>query len=75
MDILLIEDDPRVADFLTRGLRAEGYAVQTRACGTTGLPAAEAFCRDCTARGVPAVLILDVMLPGVDGLNLCQILR
>lgn len=50
MDILLIEDDPRVADFLTRGLTAEGYSVQRRACGRTGLDAAERFARDCHDR-------------------------
>lgn len=75
MDILLIEDDPRVADFLTRGLRAEGYAVELRNCGPSGLKAAEAFARDCEARGAAGVVILDVLLPGMDGLNLCQMLR
>lgn len=75
MDILLIEDDPRVADFLMRGLQAEGYAVQHRACGQTGLIAAEGFARDCRSRGAPGVVVLDVLLPGLDGLSLCQALR
>lgn len=75
MDILLIEDDPRVADFLMRGLQAEGYAVQHRSCGRTGLAAAEGFARDCRARGAPGVVVLDVLLPGLDGLSLCHALR
>ena len=75
MDILLIEDDPRVADFLTRGLTAEGYSVQRRACGRTGLDAAERFARDCRDRAALGVVILDLMLPGMDGLTLCQALR
>ncbi|MGP9805085.1 response regulator transcription factor [Paracoccus sp. NSM] len=75
MDILLIEDDPRVADFLMRGLQAEGYAVQHRACGQTGLIAAEGFARDCRTRGASGVVVLDVLLPGMDGLTLCQALR
>lgn len=75
MEILLIEDDPRVADFLTRGLQAEGYAVQHRACGRSGLAAAEAFSRDCRMRGAAGVIVLDVLLPGMDGLTLCHALR
>jgi DNA-binding response OmpR family regulator len=75
MEILLIEDDPRVADFLTRGLRAEGYGVELRSCGPSGLKAAEAFARDCAARGAAGVVVLDVLLPGMNGLDLCQMLR
>ncbi|MGY6632557.1 MAG: response regulator transcription factor [Alkalilacustris sp.] len=75
MDILLIEDDARVADFLRRGLTAEGYGVRHCACGTEGLAAAEAFSRACTAAGRGGVILLDVMLPGLDGLELCEVLR
>lgn len=75
MDILLIEDDPHVARFLTRGLRAEGYGVELRRCGPSGLEAAEAFALDCEARGAAGIVILDVLLPGMNGLILCQILR
>jgi len=67
MNILVVEDDPRVADFLVRGLRAEGYAVQLARSGTEGL----ALARDTA----PALLLLDVMLPGLNGLELCQTLR
>ena len=75
MDILLIEDDVRVADFLMRGLQAEGYGVQWVRTGRAGLTAAEAFSRDCTQREGQGVVILDVLLPELDGLSLCQMLR
>ncbi len=75
MDILLIEDDPRVADFVMRGLQAEGYALHWVRTGRAGLAAAEAFSRDCLQRSVAGVVILDVMLPELDGLTLCQMLR
>jgi len=75
MEILVIEDDPRVADFLRRGLVAEGHAVAHCACGKAGLAAAEDFARDCQQSGQPGVVLLDVMLPGLDGLALCDVLR
>ncbi|QWP75278.1 response regulator transcription factor [Lysobacter sp. K5869] len=67
MNILIIEDDARVADFLVRGLRAEGYRVQLARTGPEGLQLART--------GEPALLLLDLMLPGINGLELCQILR
>lgn len=67
MNILVIEDDIRVADFLSRGLRAEGYRVQLARTGPEGLQLA----RD----GEPTLLLLDVMLPGMSGLDLCLTLR
>ena len=66
-NILVVEDDPRVADFLQRGLRAEGYGVQLARTGTEGLALARG--------GEPALLILDLMLPGISGLELCQTMR
>ncbi len=67
MNILIIEDDARVADFLSRGLRAEGYRVQHARTGPDGLQLARA--------GESSLLLLDVMLPGMTGLELCQTLR
>lgn len=75
MEILLIEDDARVADFLQRGLQAEGYLVQWVQNGRLGLAAAETFAKDCARSGAAGVVVLDIMLPGLDGLSLCQILR
>ncbi|WP_457335382.1 response regulator transcription factor [Rhizobacter sp. P5_C2] len=67
MNLLVVEDDMRVADFLVRGLRAEGYAVQLARTGPQGL--------ELTRSSAPSLLILDLMLPGLSGLELCQTLR
>jgi len=67
MNILVVEDDARVADFLVRGLRAEGYTVELARTGPEGL----AMARSAES----GVLILDLMLPGLSGLELCQTLR
>ena len=75
MNILLIEDDPRIADFLQRGLRAEGHRVEVAADGPTGLAAGRQAARDAAADGQPTVLVLDLMLPGLGGLEICQTLR
>lgn len=67
MNILVVEDDARVADFLLRGLSAEGYRVQLARTGPEGL---------ALARGSElSLLLLDLMLPGLSGLELCQTLR
>lgn len=75
MQILLVEDEARVADFLLRGLQAEGYSVQWVKNGRLGLAAGEAFAKDCAQSDIAGVMILDVMLPELDGLSLCQMLR
>ncbi|MDA8447585.1 response regulator transcription factor [Paracidovorax valerianellae] len=67
MNILVVEDDPRVADFLLRGLKAEGYSVELARNGPDGLALARS--------GDPGLLLLDLMLPGLSGLELCQTLR
>lgn len=65
--ILVIEDDSQIADLLRRGLIYEGYAVEVAADGESGLSAA----RD----RLPDMVLLDLMLPGVDGLTVCRRLR
>lgn len=75
MNILIIEDDPRIADFLGRGLRAEGHRVELASTGPQGLEAARQAAREVAAGGAPVVLILDLMLPGIGGLEICQTLR
>lgn len=75
MNILLIEDDARVADFLERGLRAEGYRVQTARNGPDGLDLARDFNRELPGLGGTGVILLDVMLPTMSGIEVCQILR
>ena len=75
MNIIVIEDDARVADFLDRGLRAEGYSVCLARNGPDGL----AMVRDAAFKGghggPSTVVLLDVMLPGMNGLEVCQNLR
>jgi DNA-binding response OmpR family regulator len=75
MNILIVEDDDRIADFLSRGLRAEGYRVQRAADGHTGLALAQDAARQAQAGGEPTLLLLDLMLPGMNGLEICQTLR
>lgn len=67
-NILVVEDDTRVADFLVRGLKAEGYTLHLARSGPEGL---------AMARGTPdlTLLLLDLMLPGINGLEVCQTLR
>ncbi len=65
--ILLIEDDPRLAEMVTRYLGEAGFAVTHAANGKTGVAAAG---RD----GFDA-LILDLMLPDMDGLDVCRQVR
>ncbi len=65
--ILVIEDEQRIADFLKRGLTYEGYQVDVRHDGESGLQAA----RD----NPPDLVILDIMLPGLDGWEVCRRLR
>ncbi|MGJ7606933.1 response regulator transcription factor [Variovorax sp. LT1R20] len=67
MNILVVEDDARVADFLLRGLGAEGYRVQLARTGPEGLALARS--------SELSLLLLDLMLPGLSGLELCQTLR
>jgi two-component system response regulator MprA len=65
--ILVIEDEVRIAQFLERGLIYEGYRVDIAHDGRTGLSMA----RD----NPPDLVILDWMLPGIDGLEVCKRLR
>jgi two-component system response regulator MprA len=65
--ILVVEDEEKILNFLKRGLIYEGYRVETATDGTAGLAAA----RD----NPPDLVILDLMLPGIDGLEVCRRLR
>jgi len=65
--ILVIEDDEGIAGTLYRGLTFEGYKVNVAYDGTTGLASA----RD----DPPDLVVLDWMLPGLDGLEVCKRLR
>ncbi len=67
MNILVVEDEARVADFIRRGLRAEGWAVEHTLDG-------EAALAILGERSFDAV-VLDVMLPGITGSEVCRIMR
>ena len=75
MNILIVEDDRRVADFLERGLRAEGHRVQVARTGPEGLQMATDLARAPLPGDGATVMLLDVMLPGMTGLEVCQTLR
>lgn len=67
MKILVIEDEPKAAEYLRQGLAESGYTVEVALNGTDGLHAA--------ANGNHDLLILDVMLPGIDGFAVLSALR
>lgn len=75
MNILVIEDDRRIADFLQRGLRAEGMRVQVARTGRDGVAAAQAAWQDHKSGGAATTIVLDLMLPDMSGLDVCQTLR
>jgi two-component system OmpR family response regulator len=67
MRLLLVEDDERLSASLARGMRGEGYAVDVVATGEDAVFHARVYEYD--------VVILDVMLPGGDGVSVCRTLR
>lgn len=67
MRILVVEDDPRLADSIARGLRENAYAVDVVSDGDTATYRAAVYPYDA--------IVLDLMLPGRDGLAVCRELR
>jgi two-component system OmpR family response regulator len=67
MRILIVEDETRIADFLQRGLRAEGHFPVVANDGESGLALA--------LEGDFDLILLDMMLPGLHGRDICQQLR
>jgi two-component system OmpR family response regulator len=67
MRILVVEDDAKIASFIEKGLRQAGYAVDSAADGESGLQLA--------VSGPYDAIVLDLMLPGLDGLSLLERLR
>jgi two-component system phosphate regulon response regulator PhoB len=65
--ILLIEDEPDIAEVLQYNLEKEGFAVETARRGDSGLEAIR--------REPPDLVLLDLMLPGMDGLELTRLLK
>ena len=65
--VLVVEDEPAIADVIRRYLVADGFGVHLEPDGTTALAA--------ISRLRPAVVLLDVGLPGLDGIEVCRALR
>jgi two-component system alkaline phosphatase synthesis response regulator PhoP len=65
--ILIIDDEPSIVNLVTAYLKPEGYEVYTAPDGPSGLKAAKAY--------KPDLVVLDIMLPGMDGLELLSRLR
>lgn len=64
MKILIVEDEPNVVSVLTRGLSAEGFEVSVAPDGLIALEMVSAH--------TFALIVLDIMLPGINGLDLCR---
>ncbi len=67
MNILLVEDEERVADFVSRGLKAEGWSVEHVPDGETALESLNDQEFD--------IVVLDLMLPGISGQDVCRKMR
>ena len=67
MKLLIIEDDPKIISFVQKGLQEEGFIVDAASDGEEGLYLAEQYTYD--------LLIIDWMLPKLDGLKICEKLR
>jgi two-component system response regulator MprA len=67
MRILVVDDDPEIVSFLKRGLIYEGYGVDTASDGIEALAKAREI--------EPGLVILDIMMPGIDGVEVSKRLR
>jgi DNA-binding response OmpR family regulator len=67
MNILLVEDERGVANFIKKGLEEEGYVIDLAVNGEDGL--------DLVSKNLYDLIILDIMLPGMSGIELCRKIR
>ena len=65
--ILIIDDDEDIREIISYSLEKEGYQVYTASNGNDGLKAAR--------KNIPSLILLDVMMPEMDGMEVCQLLR
>jgi DNA-binding response OmpR family regulator len=66
-NILVIEDDPRIQKALVRLFATEGYEVHVESEGKSGL--------DASRKVQPAAVVLDLMLPGINGREICRVMK
>lgn len=67
MDVLLVEDDSRISDFLLKGLEEAGYTISLAKSGEEARSLLADFTFD--------IILMDIMLPGIDGAQLTQLIR
>lgn len=67
LKVLVVDDEENIIEFIRLGLRYEGFQVESASDGEQGITAAQ--------RINPDLIILDIMLPGIDGLEVCRRLR
>ena len=67
MRILIVEDEPKICAYIKRGLEEQGYAVDTASSGREAL--------ELTLRTPFDLMVLDIMLPELDGITVCEKLR
>ncbi len=65
--VLIVDDEEDILEFLEYNLSKAGYTVRTASDGEKGLQAARTF--------MPHLIILDIMMPGLDGIEVCEQLR
>ena len=67
MRVLVIEDEPRLAGYIQKGLTEEAFTADVATDGESGLERAQTTKYD--------LIVLDLMLPGIDGMTVCRRLR
>lgn len=65
--VLVVDDEPDIVELISFNLRSAGFAVETAANGMEAIEKA--------SRVTPNLIVLDLMLPELDGLSVCEILR
>ncbi|UOQ45824.1 response regulator transcription factor [Halobacillus salinarum] len=65
--VLLVDDEPHIVQFLQLGLENEGFEVKTASEGMSAVTIAKDF--------QPHIVILDIMMPGIDGFEVCRMLK
>ena len=75
MKVLIVEDDSRVSGFLDRGLKAEGYRTQVAGTAQLGMSLAKNLQTEVTEGAGDALVILDVMLPDMNGFSVTKKIR